>query len=109
MNAPKIKVAFGRYVCNVRGYILLFAKLPYNCRGCRVVDCHQDHVGAFEIGRLKDSVDMGDLFLFNSVRNLFIEARRRTDDNDIRISVEAMDNAASRNLLYVVSKACLDS
>lgn len=87
MYAAKVKVAFGRHVRNIGWNLLFLAEFPYHRRRCRVVYRHQDHVSAVQIRRLKHSVDMCDLLLLDSIRNLVVETRRGTYYFDVGVCV----------------------
>lgn len=98
MDAAKVEVTLGGDVGNVCRDLPLFAELPYGCRSRGIVDGDQDHVGPVKICWLEDSIDMRDLPLGYSVRNLIVEARRGTDNVHVGIGVQAVEDASRSNL-----------
>ena len=90
MNAAKVKVALGRYICNVGWDSLLFAKLPNLTGSFRVIYSHKNHVCAIEIGWLKVAIDVCHLSLGNTKGNLGIQPGSRADDCNHGIGVETV-------------------
>lgn len=99
MDAAKVKVAFGRHIRNVCGNLLLLAQLPDYRGRLWVVNGHHDHVCIVEIGGFEDSVDVCDLLFGNAMGDFLIQARSRAHDSNVGVGIEAVENAASGNLL----------
>lgn len=99
MDAAKVKVAFWWHIRDVGGNLLLLAQLPDHRGRIWVVNGHHDHVCIIEIGRFEDSVDVCDLLLGNAMGDFFIQARSRTHDSNVGVGIEAVEDAASGNLL----------
>jgi hypothetical protein len=98
MDATKVEVALRWYVGNIRWYLSLLAKFPDGGRSCWVVHRYEDHVCAIEIRRFEDAIDVGDLVLGDAMSHFVIEAARRTHNVYNGISIEAVENAPSRDL-----------
>lgn len=87
MDTTKVKVAFGRDICDVCSYAPLLAQLVDLRRGLWVIHCSQDHVNTVEIRGLELAVDIIDLALVDAIGDLVIEAFAGGHDGDFGVGV----------------------
>lgn len=87
VDTTKVKVAFGRDICDVCSYAPLLAQLVDLRRGLWVIHCSQDHVNTVEIRGLELAVDIIDLALVDAIGDLVIEAFAGGHDGDFGVGV----------------------
>lgn len=101
MHAPKVKVALGGHVGDVGGDAALLAELPDLGGGGGVVDSDEDHGGVVEVRGLEVAGGVLDLAFRDAVEDLGVEARGGADDGYEGVGVEAVEDAAGRDLKCV--------
>lgn len=99
MNTAKVEVALRRNICNVGGNLFLLTQLPYHCGRIWIVNGDHDHVCIVEVGGFEHAVDMCDLLLGNSVGDFFVQTRGRTDDRNVGVGIETVEDATGSDLL----------
>jgi hypothetical protein len=103
VDAAKVKIALGGYVGDVCGNATLLAETPDNGGSGRVVDGHENHLGAVEVVGFEDTIDMCDLFLGDAESDLGVEARLGTDHDDAGVCVETVEDSTGSDLQGTVS------
>lgn len=98
VDTAKVKVAFWWYIGNVGRHFTFLAQFPDDGRGSWVVNGNKNHGCAIQVGGFEETIDVGNLGLFNTVGYFGIEARGRADNGDIGIGIEAVEDPARGNL-----------
>ena len=91
MHDSKVKVALGGNISDVGWDPLLLAEFQHLCRGLRVINGAQHHIRIVQVGGFEISIDMGDLFLGDSVGNFFVQSTGRADDGDAGVRAAEAD------------------
>ena len=108
MRRPKVKIALGRHIRNIRRHVARLAQLPHRRRRDGVIDRAQHqrrqrrrravgfvirYVGGFE-----GAVNVHNLVLRDAVAHFGVETAGWADAGDDGVSVEAVEDAAGCDL-----------